>query len=692
VRRDITRNLQRLVAARRRFIESLAAWVADLGRAVKNQLEEAVVPRIKTAAIKALSVLTPRASDLSDFVDKLKPIIGESAATPLKQQIDSTIAQWNAAIKTYSDASTLEDLRKATDNLNQAIGDISRQQGSAYQAIAAAQDAITQATLRAALPPVAAADATVSQLLQEVDNGYSKLKQTRDTLRDGPKGLKGLQKQLEGLGIKITGTPLERILDVPKDESLASVCSGTPERDEGLDQEQAAIHCIAGLSPGLQRFSALVGLFDAWSATPPALLRLVTDLNERAKQIMTLPPQVHFVDVTSLRQKMSDLLQDAAPTMRHLEYSWNLPLNTNESIPIGSKLALFELPDQLTLKATTDIDLLKPDQPPKFQIHGRLGGFKVNIWDGAVILKFHPFVFTAGSGSSPHFAADLDGVEIGAALAFLTALAIYFQAQSGDSSSTSGDGVLANGPYIIPRPEGPGIKAGYRLALGNVEIGNLAIFGMNFDAHCEMPFDGAKGAVRISLAMPDAPFLITFAPYGGRGHFLLEGGPDSRGARFDVGFQYGGAVALSFGPLVGSAVVMIGFRVVNQAGNFDFSGFFVAAFEGHVACFGVAVCFSVTMRYANDKMTGEAMLSFEFSCGPAKVKYQVKVNHDSGGGMGQSAWLEPTWDQPRIIPAALGGTSAAVAVSSVPALLEDWPGYRARYDFKVRAAGRRRRK
>lgn len=512
---------------------------------------------------------------------------------------------------------------------------------------------------------------------------------------------KELQDQLKNdLGVTITGTPLATILNVDKldatqDQKLRAICSDTPNLPEGLDQEQAAIHCIAGLSTQFGRIMALLNLLEVWSDQPPALIRLVSGLGQRAKKVMTLPPQVNFVDVTSLRQALSELLQDVIPSKRHLEYAWDPPFNPGK-IPIGN-LADFILPDKLKLAATTDIDLLQSDKAPQFQVSGTLGGFAVNIWQSAVILEFHPFSFTAGSGSSAHFSADLKNVHIGAALAFLTALQIYFQAQSGDpSGGAGGDGLLPNGPYIIPRDNGPGLKAGYRLALGDVELGNLAIFGMNFDAHCEMPFDDATGAVRVSLASPDAPFLITFAPYGGQGHFLLESGPDPSGARFDVGFQYGGAVAVQFGPLHGSAVVMIGFRIQKSGGTLEFSGFFIAAFEGQVACFGVAVCFSVTMWFRDtggkSEMIGEAQLSFEFSCGPAKVKYQVKVNHSSGGQIGQSAWLEPELGNPRFIPVADEELPAAVAISSVPSLLEDWPSYRARYDFKVRAAGRRRRK
>jgi hypothetical protein len=681
VRHDLTRGLQRLGAAKGQFIESLKAWAGDIVPVVENQLTQAAASGIGAAAANALSVVTPSDSDISNFVADVTPLVGNNVATTLKQLIDSTNANLNAQKNAFTNATTPDDVKNAAEGLKNAIGNISTQSGQT------AETAISQATLRAALPQIAGADASVTQLLQGLDSGYATVKQMRNTLRDSPNGLKGLQDQLKQIGVTTTGTSLALILNVDTDQKIMAVCSGASVQDEGLAQEEAVIQCIAGMS-GFSRWKALIDLFDVWSAKPPALIRLVSELGLRAKKVMTLPAQVNFVDVAPLRQALSEIMRDAIPSKRHLEYTWELPFNGG-SLPIGG-LADFILPDKLKLSAHTDIDLLKINQTPNFQVNGTLGGFKIEIWKKSVTLDFHPFEFTAGSGSSPHFSADLKGVEISGFLVFLVVLAAYFQAQSGDPSG--GDGVLPNGPYIIPRDDGPGLKAGFHLSIGDVEIGNLAIFGMIFDAHCEMPFDNHKGAVRVGLASPDAPFLITFAPYGGRGHFLLEGGPDPTGVSFDVGFQYGAAVAVAFGPLQGSAVVMIGFRVQKQGSDLDFSGFFIAAFEGQVACFGVAICFSVTMKMHNGTMTGEAMLSFQFSCGPAKVKYQVKVNHGSGGALGQTARLDPTFDQPRIIPVVLDVSGAAVAVSIVPSLLEDWPAYRARYDFKVRAAGRRRRR
>ena len=63
-----------------------------------------------------------------------------------------------------------------------------------------------------------------------------------------------------------------------------------------------------------------------------------------------------------------------------------------------------------------------------------------------------------------------------------------------------------------------------------------------------------------------------------------------------------------YGPAIPSAretaMVKGVWRAVPQ-----YRGFFVAAFEGQVACFGVAVCFSVTMHYrSSGGMMGEAQL------------------------------------------------------------------------------------
>ncbi|MEE1611890.1 hypothetical protein [Microvirga sp. CF3016] len=684
IRRDLTRGLHRLVAARDEFVARLLTWAEALGGAAFDRLAQDAVERVGAAAAKALGILAPNAGDLLGLVDQLKPLVGEATAKEIQQKIDATVDRWRAQVSAFTGVANRDDLRNAADQLKTAIA------GLAAQAVLDAENALTVAMLRSSLPAVAAGEDVITRVLAALDSGYPILLASRDALRTT---VDDLQQQLENtLGIKLTGGRLRDAVNVDVDPALRTVCTGGDVETEGLKQEAATVHCLKQLGAGASRLDTVLNLLRVWSEKDPAFVRLISGLSSRAKQVLSLPPQLQIVDVDELRQNLHELLDDVIPTKRHLAYSWDLPLNVGRSIPIGAGgFAKFILPDKLTLSAATDIDLRQLDKAPTFDVSGRLGSFAIDIISGAVKLHFKPFEFHSGSGRSSHFSADLDHVEIGAMLAFLTILAAYFQAQSGETPTDDGGVALLNGPYVIPRAEGPGIKAGYRLALGAAQIGTLSILGMNFDAHCEMPFDGAKGAVRISLASPEAPFLITCAPYGGRGHFLLESGPSDKGVRFDIGFQWGGAAAISFGPLQGQAFIMIGFRMANQPTGFEFSGFFIAAFEGHVACFGVAGSFVVSLRYVSNRMKGEATLSFEFSCGPTKIEYRVSVGHNAGGSIGDQAWLDAAPGEPRVMFAG-GHVPSAVAASCVPALLEDWHGYRKRYDFSIRAAGRRQRR
>src|SRR5262249_46173219 len=156
-----------------------------------------------------------------------------------------------------------------------------------------------------------------------------------------------LQVQLENtLGIRLTGGRLRNVVDVEVDPALRTVCKGPGAETEGLKQEASTINCLKGLAAGTSRLDAVLNLVQVWSARDPAAVRLVSGLSSRAKQLLSLPPQLQIVDVDELRRKLSELLQDVIPTKRHLDYSWDLPLSKDKKIPIGAGgFAQFILPD-----------------------------------------------------------------------------------------------------------------------------------------------------------------------------------------------------------------------------------------------------------------------------------------------------------------------------------------------------------
>ena len=71
--------------------------------------------------------------------------------------------------------------------------------------------------------------------------------------------------------------------------------------------------------------------------------------------------------------------------------------------------------------------------------------------------------------------ALLLGTAIGAMLAFLTILAAYFQAQSGDTPTDDGGVALLNGPYVIPRAEGPGRGRAKRMSNALQALGDPTV-------------------------------------------------------------------------------------------------------------------------------------------------------------------------------------------------------------------------
>jgi hypothetical protein len=677
--KEFSRGLQRLGAARTAFVDAFHNWFYAIKGAALSSLNDAAATRLATALATALRVIKPEEADVAGFVKQLTPLLGQVTTAAFEKRIQSLLGEVETLVGSLDKVKTLAELRKALDAIEAAKDTLSNLKEFA-------EEVVLQSMLRAALPARQAAEVLLKRIIEVLARGYSDVLDARNKLRES---LDQLQADLaKNFRVTLPSGALRKIAEVEKDSSLDPICGPAPRNGDGLDLEAVVIQCMRGLSGASQKDAALK-LLTAWSRRAPALVRLTSDLGARITRTMALPPQFQILDLDDLRSQLNKLLGDIVPTRRTLEYDWTLPLPAGEDIAIGASkdVAKFVLPRSLKLWARTTIDL-KELAAPKFEAEGKLDSFKVNILRDSVILRFKPFTFNSANGGS-RFSADIEGVDIGASLAFLTALAVYFQAQSGDASDGLGD--KPNGPYVEQRKAGPGIQAGYRINIGAAQLGTLAIQGLNFDAHCELPFDSASGAVRISLASPDAPFLITCAPYGGRGHFFLVSGPDTAGVRFDVGFQWGGSAAISFGPLQGAAFIMVGFRMSNL-GGFEFAGFFIAAFEGHVACFGVSGSFVVSLRSTGGQMRGQATLTFKFSCGPAEITYRVGVGHNAGSRMGDQAWLEQQPGEPEIMLAGLGQSPAAVATANVPGMLENWGAYRRRFDFKVRATGRRKRR
>lgn len=399
---------------------------------------------------------------------------------------------------------------------------------------------------------------------------------------------------------------------------------------------------------------------------------------------------VKLIDVGEYRKQLEKLAEQVTPLKRLLNYEYKLPLHKTDLQIITFRPKTGAV---LNLKSKTEVDI--KNGAVKSEFSGSTDSFFLDIGSGGefLTLNFGEFTFSGGTGQGTKFGAPLKGVRIGPKMAFLAALAAFM---GGGGSSTAPDGKPRNGPYVVRRAAGPGIIAGFRLGFDVFTIGAMGFANVFFDAHCELPFDAADSVVRLSLSSREAPMTIFYGIYGGSAHFQVEG--DRKGTRrIDISLEFGGAQAISFGPLKGIGRVMTGIRVTRNGSSGTLSAIFTADFVGHVACFGIAACFSLSMSQGEGGISGIAVLTYTFSCGPARVRFRITVFRRQANAGSKEASLSPLFQQPRVMLAQSGelapvrrpvtGSSFTSAVSPY----HDWKDSRAYYSTFKNAVGSRRR-
>lgn len=440
----------------------------------------------------------------------------------------------------------------------------------------------------------------------------------------------------------------------------------------------------------LEKFGAYLDKVHSDGGFAP--IRLVNQAEERFNKVVreTAAYEImKLVDIEKIRKQLEDQLKFLSPLKRLLKYDYKLDLSTVE---LG--FVSFEPQGDKSLKLTSNTNVNIANGSATSEFTGKTDLFEIHIGERGQFLKlkFGAFEFGGGSGRATTFKAPLTGVAIGPKMAFLAALAAFM---GGGKGGDTKEGKPRSGPYIVRRPNGPGIVAGFGLGFDVFSIGAMGFANVFFDAHCELPFDAADSVVRLSLSSREAPMTIFYGVYGGSAYFQVEG--DRTGTRrVDVSLEFGGAQAISYGPLKGIGRVMTGIQVTRSGGSGTLTALFTADFVGHIACFGIAACFSVRMSQGAGGVSGAAVLTYSFSCGPAKIKFNITVfRRQSNAGSKEAALLTP-FNQPKImlaqasglppIPHALQGLATTMAISP----RHDWKASRAYYSEFPDAVGRRR--
>jgi hypothetical protein len=413
-------------------------------------------------------------------------------------------------------------------------------------------------------------------------------------------------------------------------------------------------------------------LLDDWGQGRSSAALLIDNLRKAADAVLGGDLK-RLVDLEGARRVIDEKLRSLVPSRISVEYELDSEL---KPYPTSDPIFIPGEKSQLVIGASAVYDLLDASRPPLLKAECRIEAFDINLFD-IVTLIFDGARFTSGSAEGSHFDLTYKDFQLGPTAAFLQPLQALMNPG-------------ANGPFVRPLGNRPGIEVGYTLDLGIISIGAMSFANVAIRASCALPFDHTQAEFTASIGAEDRPVLLSILPYTGGGFMSLTSSAE-RIIGFAASFEFGGGGAFQFGPLSGQGRICTGIylRKYDDGQGHDFvtlDGFFYAGGEAHIACFGVAA--TLVVRVGQDgggNLAGNATFTYSFSLGITKVEFKVGVSRrigkgfGGGGGASSSAdILRPVKRLPVIVGLAGAGAPTGVATVACNAVsqVEDWARYR----------------
>lgn len=689
-------QLRRLDAARAAFIVALETLLRELSLVAQQEMENAAAREAAVLAAALLAALRPPASAYNSLQTALEPALGAPGATSIVNALRDADTAVEAAQVALEKATDAAGLVQALAQLGPTGEPTRALRGLLTGGRVAVQDIVLAAALPAAQVADEAAKILLSAMVKSLDAARLLRNQALFDLRQ-------LDQRLNLQGPERLSSLLYLNLDQPIPDNPSDPVTGKDDLDRERDHIDTALG--RGAAARADEILTMVPVWFFQGGGGSSVERILRELGNR---LLTAARQklLRVLDVDELRTKLETELAKLVPARRRLDYAWTVP-GPEEEQDLGG-IVTFRGGD-FTVRTEAVLDLLKPAAPVTGSVSGGIGDFDIGIKQGVkwLTLFFSGIRFEATLGGQTRVnEPKLKSFRPEGSLLFLAGLAEYCKLQDGDDgggSGAAGATAVPNGIYTIPRPSGgAGLRAGYGLSFGTVQIGTMAVLDVVFDAHVELPFNGDTGHAELSLSTPDKPATLVCAPYGGTAYAKMRSVPRDKGidlaTDFDIGFQFGAAVAVEYGVLKGSGRVMTGLRAFSMDGNPGFSALFVAAFEGHIACFGIAGSFVLALSYENNKLSGTAALTYSFSLGPVEKSFTVNVKRDAGSGL-QTSMIDLPFigDEARTMLASASPGAFALPTppvrlqSDIPGMMQDWTRYSKRFASPDRVLGRRKR-
>jgi len=490
---------------------------------------------------------------------------------------------------------------------------------------------------------------------------------------------------LEKLEPDVTG-PLRVLLN----RDLLTLLAGL---DEALGQEKIALQGAYDLlvkvqgepSPkdrqkditaALQAVQAFLLKSDPAKPDPakpePAMARLLNTLNQLYDILLHGHVGAIFKDLDGVKR---DLVKYAVATaFPNVVVSYSLHSKIGGLPPFFSMREglqppqTFEFQDDILV--TFKASLSPAAGQARMTAVGQLQPFRVDIFE-VVTLDFKRCTFTAGTGQDTHLDLQIENVTLGPVVDFLSAL--------GNWLSPSGSGF-----FLTPQFSPPGIEAGFVLDLGTICLGEMSFLYVSVAASVELPFDDRPALFRTGIGRREAPVGLCCMPMGGFAFLALVS--DSKNiVGFEFSCEYGAVVAFKFGPLEAIGSVTTGIYVARIYDSAKLTGFFQAAGNAHIACFGVSACLLVSVEQADGgAMRGSATFTFTFKVAFVHYSYSVGVSRtiDQGWGAGGNgaSHKAPRGGYPRLL--AVNAPASRLPAQPPPTIQcstvlmnDDWNAY-----------------
>jgi hypothetical protein len=374
---------------------------------------------------------------------------------------------------------------------------------------------------------------------------------------------------------------------------------------------------------------------DRWGAgqfsvKQPAAVQTVAFLTQLLQDILTgnvsgfLTDQAIRAMLDGLLADLRSLLNQLIPTSVDLKYDWNTRLRKFSSPPVFEFAMANTSDEDLRILSQVSVDFLS--QKRSARVVSRLQAFSLKLFD-IITIAFSGATYEAGDGSQGHFSAEIEKVTVDEKLKFIEALQSLFAPDSG------------SGPYLDLQSDG--VEAGYRFAIGVVQLGTLQFINVALQVFTNIPFrssgNGIGARVGFSLSSRARPFLIAQPPYGGGGFAQLtfrEGDNGVPKLQVVLSFSFGAVVALHFGPLRGHGRVT---STIVGSSDDSIEASVEAIGEGSIGCFGICVMLQVRLISSGGNLTGSATYSMSFKVGFLTFSFSFVVSYTISGGSSSSS-------------------------------------------------------